>query len=288
MRSVLSIFVFFCIVTSEVQNFSLSDINFALGPINAEKLKFPNKLQKPLEVSQAERLKIKFSVESETLKEKLNPQQVFLSLEAEKKNSHGKLTLVFQREEKKKGDYSLIIDLKSKNFVEALEGEAGNYLATIFISEPNYSPLSYSLGTFIFKFGEVPNINRPASESEEFRYKEEIRHIFKPPVKVPFRLISLIFAVLCVLPWVILFALWSSLAVNFNNLYATKEMVLYGTGFMISLGGWVALYIAYFWSVTLFPALACASVLSVFSLFFGNRVLVSKVQFSKLKTQKVD
>lgn len=146
--------------------------------------------------------------------------------------------------------------------------QSGTYNMALVVGSPEETNgVLYELGEV-----EVKAISTNANKNlntKKYGKKDEIRHQFGAPQKMPNLGISLIFIALVCVPLVVLVAVWMGLGANLSNL--PKEPM--GAVFLGLVGAYMGLAVGYWVGIKLFPTLAYCLVLAMPTYLVGQYAL---------------
>lgn len=121
-------------------------------------------------------------------------------------------------------------------------------------------------------FPQRDTLSSIASEAKNFNLQPEIQHTFKPDDPKPNTLVSILFSLLTLSPWIGLLKTWSAIGVNHDKLKGTYGMK--GIAFVCVLSAWIVLFGLYWTVLNLFGMLWYGSLLSAITFVVGRSVLV--------------
>ncbi|KAJ2747212.1 proteasome regulatory particle base subunit [Coemansia sp. BCRC 34301] len=169
------------------------------------------------------------------------------------------------------------LELTRKQFRKHFDAAPGKYNMALVLG-------SHEQGGLLYKLGDVNMASSSSSSSSSsstksavsspaaYGPKEEIRHRFAEPQRMPNAGLSLVFAGVVVVPLLALFVVWARLGVNANNL---RREAVGSVAFLGLVAAYVGLAVAYWVGVKLFPTLAYALALAL-PTFAAGRYALSK------------
>ncbi|KAJ2851377.1 proteasome regulatory particle base subunit [Coemansia brasiliensis] len=173
------------------------------------------------------------------------------------------------RTTKNSGSYKL--DVSRKVFRQNFGSVPGIYNVALVLG-------SFTEGGLFYKLGNVHMVasNKTKLKEPKVTYgsKPEIQHRFAEPQKMPNILFSLLFTGLTVVPFVALLAAWGRLGVNLKKLQLEP---MGSVAFMGLVAAYMALAVAYWVGLKLFPTLGCALVLSLPTYLTGQYALSKRI-----------
>jgi uncharacterized membrane protein YhdT len=226
-------------------------------------VQYPNSLEKVLRTSSDDKISVSFSITEE-----IKPQQVEFILISEFRSVLLKTHDKFQWNAfltKESSSYKLNVGLKD------LKLYGGDYKMKLVIGEYETKQfINWNIGKINLKLPEAPVRRGPSNPNDAFFKLSEIHHVFKQAEKRPNAVISYLFTLLVLIPWVIVFYNWSSIGIrlDYSRLFKMSSVV-----FIASLLAVIALFYFAFMYVTLFNTLRIFSALSVIVFFSGRNVL---------------
>ncbi|KAJ2787545.1 proteasome regulatory particle base subunit [Coemansia interrupta] len=154
------------------------------------------------------------------------------------------------------------VDVARKQFRAQLAGQPGKYTVRLVLG-------SFDQGALVYPVGEVQVAGKQARAADTVVYgrREEIRHRFGEPQKMPSVLVSLAFAVLAAAPLGALVAAWQRMGVRVRSVDGAAA------GFLALVAAYMALAAAYWVGVRLLPTLAYVLALALPTYVAGQRAL---------------
>ncbi|KAJ1723092.1 proteasome regulatory particle base subunit [Coemansia erecta] len=155
------------------------------------------------------------------------------------------------------------VDMTRKHFRTLLSSAPGKYAVTLVLG-------SFDQGALVYPVGEVLVAGkRPAGTGSAVVYgrREEIRHRFGEPQGMPNVLVSVVFALLAAAPLGGLAVAWQRIGVSVKSVDGRAAV------FMALVAAYMALAVAYWVGVRLFPTLAYVLALALPTYVAGQRAL---------------
>ncbi|KAI8592026.1 Oligosaccharyltransferase subunit Ribophorin II-domain-containing protein [Geranomyces variabilis] len=162
-----------------------------------------------------------------------------------------------------------VVDFKDAPTLETLH--PGRNTLTLYAATLD-ATATYVLGDLDFAFKPVA---KPESEFDVFRMLPEIAHTFRPDEKPANKLLSLVFTIGVLVPWVVLLGSYVALSANVQNLFANSLTATFGSLFIAALAAVMALYYVYWLRLNLFQLLGYGTVLAGVTAAFGRQALVA-------------
>merc|ERR1719391_1859118 len=209
------------------------------------KLQFPGKSQK-LSLDYKEKLSLSFTViETESKKPRL-VHQAFVKLSHSASNAE----IVYVAESNNKKQYLFELDMNTA--AQDFNSKSGLYSLTVILGDAVISnPTAWLAAEVDIKLPEEEKAKEPGM----FDAKPEIIHIFREPEARPASVVSNSFALLCLVPILIMLALWAKIGVNCSNFAFSLAAV----GFHVGLAAIFLLYF-YFWlELDMFVTFLCGN-----------------------------
>ncbi|KAI6656572.1 Structural maintenance of chromosomes protein 4-like [Oopsacas minuta] len=229
-----------------------------------ETVRYPGTLSSQQSADHRQVIVIKLNIFN-TVGEPFNPQQVFACFVQNKTSNE----VFFIGQPSTTGDdhYVITIDLSAVE-KESFRLISGVYDFSMIMGDVLISnPTKWNIGTIEFTFHPKP----PAPEPEiYFEPLPEIHHQFKTPEPRPPAILSNIFCIVVLSPWLILLVMWPQVGANIRNLFSFG---LSGMVFQISLFSIACLYCLYWWKLNMFQTLFYLSGLTLIAFLSGHRTL---------------
>ncbi|KAJ2454572.1 proteasome regulatory particle base subunit [Coemansia sp. RSA 2336] len=163
------------------------------------------------------------------------------------------------------------LDVSRKVFRQNFGSAPGIYNVALVLGSFAEGGLIYELGNVHMVAGNKAKLKEPKAT---YGPKPEIQHRFSEPQKMPNILFSLLFTGLAVAPFVALLGVWGRLGVNLQKLQLESAGLV---TFMGLVSAYMALAVAYWIGLKLFPTLGCALVLSLPTYLTGQYALSRRV-----------
>jgi len=240
--------------------FSISDSADSLNEGTKYNCEHPKTLDN-IDVDGHHHIQLKFKLKGQTNKA-IEPQQVFLQLVS----PQTKFEYISLAKKDGKGQYTVHIPLSKT--ASSLGGKSGIYDFNLIIGDSSISnPINWKIGTLNVKFkaGEI-KIEDP------FAKKLDISHKFREPEKRPDKIISFAFTLAVLAPFVVLFAGFAMVGINFGD-FPSGQNSMYAYGFHFVLGAILALYAIYWYELNMMQTLGYLAVLLGPFLFFAHKTL---------------
>ncbi|CAM8960189.1 unnamed protein product [Rhodiola kirilowii] len=223
-----------------------------------------------LSANHLQKLRLSFQLTT-PLGNAFTPHQAFLILRHETKVEH---IYVVNRSGKR---FEILLDFLG--LVEKLYYLSGKYDIELSVGDATMeNSFSKAIGSVELDLPEQPEKAtrpplQPVEPSSRYGPKAEISHIFRVPDKRPPKELSLIFLGLTFLPLVVFLIGLLRLGVNLKNFPTSAVPAIFGILFHGGVAAVLILY-AFFWlKLDLFTTLKTLSILGVFLLFVGHRIL---------------
>lgn len=225
-----------------------------------------------LEADQQSKFLVKFEVKEQNKNTLIEAHQTFLKFTETKS---GREIIYIAEANLKDKTYSVEIDFSTnaKNF----RYQSGSYLVDLIVSDDLFE------NPTILKLANM-NLKLAAKSVEEkktalYSPKPEIKHVFRKPDSRPPQAISMVFALLCLLPMALVVVLWMNIGFNF----AKFEVSLSAIVFHISLASIFGLYYCYWTQINMFVTIRYLGILGLVAFFTGNKLLKSLATEKKEK-----
>ncbi|CAG8437345.1 6177_t:CDS:2 [Funneliformis mosseae] len=257
------------------RGFIIADIKLAVTNSEAqrkltESLTYPSSLDKLIELSQGDNLKMIFTIQDKATKSGIQPHQSLLVLSSHQTGSQIPILVKVRETGKARAELYLKSPTTRNLF-------SGNYSLNLIIGTFSHdNPINYHIGTV--------KIDIPKTYSAPVKYgpKPEIHHIFNPDQKLPPTFLSYSFVVIVLTPWLFLIGAWIHLGVNVSFLTSELETLPAIIGFLGTLSAIEILFYNYWTHLNIFQTLSWLSGLSALAFFLGQKAL-SDVQEWRLK-----
>jgi len=230
------------------------------GKGKLHELVFNKPAGKVIPVSHKEHLSLSFTVQDAASKAALKVHQAFVCLTHKASGSE----IHYVAEAGADSNYRFDLDLATA--ASELASKAGEYTVTLLLGDAVVAnPTSWAAVTV--------NIDFPEPEDEaqlgSYEAKPEIRHLFREPEARPSMLVSNIFTLVCLSPFLLMLGLWAKLGVNISNL----PLSLPALGFHLGLGSIFGLYALFWLQLNMFQTVKYLVVLGVVTFLCGNSLL---------------
>ncbi|KAI9205013.1 Dolichyl-diphosphooligosaccharide--protein glycosyltransferase subunit Swp1 [Polychytrium aggregatum] len=243
----------------------------ASGPKLTQTLKYPKQLDDIVAVEVDEQLSISALTKDDNGKG-LDSRATFVTFVHA--GSQLPTTLVLESPSGAAGLRKIDLTLGSKAIQETFKGQPGVYAVAISVGRFDQAGVVYPIGNVNLSFPADPEFFVKHSYGEHYGPLPEIHHVFRPDEKQPLPLISQVFALLSIAPWVLLLGAWSFLGANVRELFASVGHSVFGVAFIGTFVSWFTLFYFYWVRLNLFQFLGYGSVLAVATLIIGRQALV--------------
>ena len=225
---------------------------------------YPGTLSSKPSADQHQIIAVKLSVK-DSQGNRYSPHQVFVAF-VEKKTGN---EVFFIGQPSTSGAEHYVIDIDLGAAVkESFRSISGDYDFSMLIGDPfGSNAIQWDLGRVTFTFPPGPPVPEPEIVYEPL---PEIHHEFKKSEPRPPAIVSNIFSVIVLSPWLILLVFWPKVGVNIRNFFTFG---LSGIVFQISLVGIAVLYSLYWFRLNMFQTLFYLSGLSLVAFLAGHRTL---------------
>lgn len=226
------------------------------------KLQFPGKTGEKLSLDYKDKLAVSFTVsEAGTNKPRL-VHQAFVKLTHSSSNAE----IVYVAEANNKKQYSFELDMNTAS--QDFNSKSGKYSLTVILGDAVITNPTAWLAAEL-------DINLPGEENAKepgtFDAKPEITHVFREPETRPASVVSNTFALLCLVPILIMLVLWAKIGVNCSNFTFSPAAI----GFHSGLTAIFVLYF-YFWlELDMFTTMKYLSGIGLLTFLAGNSLLAS-------------
>ena len=166
--------------------------------------------------------------------------------------------------------YVISIDLGAVE-KESFRSISGVYELTMLLGDACISnPTKWVIGEIDFTFHPRPPVPEPQIN---YGPLPEIHHQYKTPEPRPPAIVSTVFCVIVLSPWLILLVMWPKVGVNLQNMFSFG---LSSVVFQLSLVSIAGLYCLYWWQLNMFQTLFYLSPLSIVAFLSGHRTLKAR------------
>uniref|UniRef100_A0A8R1DMB4 Dolichyl-diphosphooligosaccharide--protein glycosyltransferase subunit 2 n=1 Tax=Caenorhabditis japonica TaxID=281687 RepID=A0A8R1DMB4_CAEJA len=239
---------------------------------NLKTLPLFSKLPSDLSADALQRLYVTFDVNEKAGGAVAKPQQVFLRFEAENGDD-----AVFTLNADRQGSY--VHDSVLRTASKLFHNVVGKFKLHLIVADAALkNPVNWYFGNIVLDRLSHEEL-LPKSKQVHYEPLKEITHVFRQPEKRPSAVISDLFTVICLLPLLILFALWFKIGINFEE----APLSLWVPIFHFGLLGIFGLYFFFWIQFDMFETLRYLAFLGFFTFLAGNRVLRS-LAGNKLKS----
>ncbi|KAJ2724902.1 proteasome regulatory particle base subunit [Coemansia sp. Benny D115] len=194
-------------------------------------------------------------------KERLELDQAFVNF----RHAESGEEAVFMAKMGKTGDYRL--DLARKQFRQQLARRPGKYSVSLVLGSYEHWGTVYRVGDVIVKGKQPQQQPQQQAMARPWGPKEPIAHKFGEPQRMPPVVLSLAATLLVLAPLGVLGVVWARLGVNMRAADGRSA------AFLAMVAAYVALAVAYWVGVRLFPTLAYALVLALPTYATGRAAL---------------
>ncbi|CAB4395206.1 Ribophorin II [Rhizophagus irregularis] len=259
---------------SSERSFVITDLKLAVTTSDSvrkltESVEYPSSLDKPIELSHGDNLKIIFSLRDKETKKGIQPHQSMIILSSKQTENQIPIIVTVRDNGKARAELNML-DIPENLFL-------GNYSLNLIIGTFSHNnPINYQIGTV--------NIDVPYLSPVLIKYgpKPEIHHIFRPDQKLPPTIISYSFVIIVLLPWLFLIGAWIHLGVNISFLTSEPGSLPVIISFLFTLLAIEILFYNYWTHLNIFQTLSWLSGLSILAFLSGQKAL-SDVQGWRLK-----
>ena len=152
--------------------------------------------------------------------------------------------------------------------MQDFNSKSGKYSLTVILGDAVISnPTAWLAAELDIKLPETETTKEPGM----FDSKPEIRHVFREPETRPVSVVSNTFALLCLVPILIMLILWVRIGVNCSNFSFSPAAI----GFHTGLAGIFVLYF-YFWlELDMFATMKYLSGIGLLTFLCGNSLLAT-------------
>jgi len=256
-------------VTIDAVDLGVSDKDATDAKTN--RITYPSTSAK-LDADTHQKIVMKFNIKSSSSSETMKAHQVFVRMTH--KETEQEITFVATSEEgSNRYTFELDVGANEKDFASL----SGLYDMSLLVGDAVIdNPITWSVCpvqlSFLGRFS-------AAQEADQYKAKPTITHMFREPEKRPAAIVSNVFTVLCLTPFLIMIALWLRLGLNVSNLPASLSAI----GFHVGLAGIFMLYYLYWTQLNMFETVKYLGVLGVPTFLFGNQLLCTIAARRKAK-----
>lgn len=240
-----------------------SELQIAEGEQSGDtiSLSFPNKLDKPLVVTDRGSVIMLFRVRDEATKDTRQVAQAFARFTHSQTQAE-----VFAGAEVEAGNLYRL-DIPIRDMANDFSSHNGLYSLHIDVADGNIdNPLSWHVADVDLSFANGVDTISPRADSAS---KPEIHHKFREPEKRPPKLVSTVFVVLALFPMLLLWILWGRVGVNLSNMpIGLSTLVFHG-----SLIGVFVLYYQFWVRLDMFQTINYLAAIGCVLFISGNFLL---------------
>ncbi|KAL2919837.1 proteasome regulatory particle base subunit [Polyrhizophydium stewartii] len=236
-------------------------------------LEFPKTTDGKISVASGDKLTVSFKLLDADTSKPLAAQHVAVAVD----NVAAGASSSFLVPPPQAGTYNLVLDLGSLQTLQRLSKPAGKHALTLFVSDPRIKPFAYPLGNVDLDTS-AAGVAFISEANDVFEPLPELKHTMRPAEKQPPAVLSYLFTLLTLAPWVPLLAVWFGLGANINNLFASSAMMVYGSGFFGSLATLLFVFYLYWARLTLFDLLAYGAIVGIPTALLGRQVLAARAE----------
>lgn len=232
--------------------------------VKKQTVSYPSKLATVLNADHLQKVVLKTGLVDETSNKPITVHQAFVLLEH--KDSKEEIIFIAEQDSSKAYKFDLDVGARGADFGH----RSGIYSLTLIVGDASISnSFKWHVADIDLKFGRDAGADTTESNNNTRQPRPEIIHQFRQPEIRPPRFVSDVFTALCAAPLLILFILWAKLGVNVSNF----PFSLSALGFHLGLGSILGLFGLFWYTLNMFETLYLLAPISLFTLFFGNRLL---------------
>lgn len=251
-----------CSVTVDNFEIGIGDSDQTIEP-KFDKVVFPSKLGRVLEVDSQQKLVAKFSLKDKASGKPLEVHQAFLRFHNKDSDQEIIFIATWKNEPTFKG-YRIDLDMATK--ASEFGHLSGLYSVHLLVGDVILSnSFSWQLADVRLK---LARDSQPSS-ANIYLPKPEIKHLFREPERRPPMFVSTFFTGLVAVPFLILLILWAKLGVNISNF----PLSLSALGFHLGLGAIFMLFGLFWLELNMFQTLKYLLGLGVVTFLSGNQLL---------------
>lgn len=227
-------------------------------------LAFPATKAGAMTVSSKEHLTLSFNVVNIATKNAMAVHQAFIKL------THvDTKTEIIYIAETGGSDNNYKFDLDLATAATDLGSKNGEYLITVVVGDAVIAnPISWDAVKIDVTF---PEGDENEITSSDYEVKSEIRHTFRQPEARPPMVVSNVFTLICLSPFLLMLMLWAKMGVNISNITFSLSTL----GFYFGLASIFGLYVVSWLCLNMFQTMQYLLVLGVFTFLCGNSLLSS-------------
>jgi len=229
-----------------------------------------------LEADVHQKMTIRFSVRDRQAKKPISVHQAFVVFVHEKTNQE----IIFVAETDTTNVYKFDVDFQKS--AHEFEGVSGKYHIRLVVGDSAVSnAIDWNLVDVSLKLPEF--VKPPVKKSEEIIYDKlpEIQHLFREAEKRPPQVVSDVFSLLALAPFVVLLLLWLRIGINFGNMPMSIWVIVFHAG----LAGIFFLYFTFWLRLDMFVTLKYLTIIGALTFLAGNRLLRSLAEARKQKVE---
>lgn len=227
------------------------------------KVVYPNKAKK-LDADVHQKLYMSFYIKSAATSVAMKAHQVFVRMTH--KVTGQEIAYVSTPDDgTKQYKFELNVGAKEKEFGSL----SGVYEMALLVGDAIIqNPIEWTVAEVELSF-----TGQPSEESADSQYKPKptIEHMFREPEKRPAAIVSNVFTILCIAPFVIMLLMWLKLGINVSNF----PMSLSALGFHIGLTAIFFLYYLYWTQLNMFQTIQYLAMIGIPTFLCGNQLLSS-------------
>jgi len=220
---------------------------------------------------------IRFTVRDTQAKKAISVHQAFVIFVHEKT----KQEIIFVAEADATNAYKFDVDFQKSS--QEFEGVSGKYNVRLVVGDSAVSnAIDWNLVDVSLKLPEF--VKPPVKKSQEIIYDKlpEIQHLFREAEKRPPQVVSDVFSLLALTPFVILLLLWLRIGINFGNMPMSIWTIMFHAG----LAGIFFLYFTFWLRLDMFVTLKYLAIIGALTFLAGNRLLRSLAEARKQKVNR--
>eukprot|EP01112_Ceratiomyxa_fruticulosa_P016102 TRINITY_DN4831_c0_g1_i1.p1 TRINITY_DN4831_c0_g1~~TRINITY_DN4831_c0_g1_i1.p1 ORF type:complete len:681 (-),score=163.65 TRINITY_DN4831_c0_g1_i1:226-2268(-) len=238
------------------------------------KVKYPETLKgTPVRVDKLQYLRVSFRVRSKESNKAIIADQAFVRLTNLKTKNEAVFAAVPNVNEDRLYNLAIGMDENAPTF----KYESGDYKLELIVGDALINPpFTWEAATVSLNFKNTPSSAKttPKPESRRTASLPEITHVFASPQPLPTKSISSAFTLAVLSPFLVFLLGLLIVGANFKRLFSTSHF-FYGVGFLTCIAANAALIIIYWLRLTMITTLGYLGVLSLPTIFFGNRALAN-------------
>jgi len=229
--------------------------------LRSETLSIDKKLGQPLRVSVTDNLRLSFSVVEKEKGQPVQPHQAFLRFYDPKTEEEGIQPLSVKSDGKTK------FDLRMDRAPPSIPPTSANDPIQVSLILGSFKHTSVVYQLFDLLLPPSPP-TYPHHDEASYQPLPTIEHTFRPPQKFPPQVISALFSLLVLAPWLVLLGLWSQIPHKLPHLFSPKVLP-----FILTLGAFEGLLYTYWFQLNLGQVLLYGGLLAIPTLLAGKTAL---------------